>query len=224
MLSDPMLWLAAVSGLVIVVCLLVLLINRGSASKESREPVKYRITLYLGGGQTRLFEVDDYDYGEGELILHREGEPDIVVSGAYTAERIRQAKISLVKEGGTKQVDATSKFTLFADGVPVKEFLLTDYSADHSEVTLWIAGSDDEVIAEGCYVIEPLQLPPASAVHYANAAADDDRFKIQLFQAGRVVREIVASSYESSYGLITINPVDCEEEVVFHGTFVVEQM
>ena len=31
---------------------------------------EYRITLHLGGGETRVFEVDNYDYGDGELILY----------------------------------------------------------------------------------------------------------------------------------------------------------
>ncbi len=224
MLSDPLVWIAGAAGILVVGSLIVLLVNSGSSQREQEEPEKYRITLHLGGGQTRVFEVDNYDYGDGELILYREGEPDIVISGAYTAERIRPAKISLVKNGQEKPVDATHKFTLYENGAAVKEYLLTDYSAESSEVTLNVAGLDDPVIADGCYVIEPLQLSPASDVRYALAAGNEDRYRVQLFQAGRVVREIMASSYESDNGLITVNPVDCESDAVFRGTYVIEQM
>lgn len=224
MLSDPLVWIAGAAGIVVIGCFLVLLINSGSSRGEQEEPEKYRITLHLGSGQTRVFEVDNYDCGDGELILYREGQPDIVISGAYTLERIRPAKISLVKNGQEPPAAATHKFTLYENGAAVKEYLLTDYSTESSEVTLNVAGSDDPVVADGCYVIEPLQLSPASDVRYARTGADEDRYKVQLFQAGLVVREIMASSYDSANGLITINPVDCENDVVFRGTFVVEQV
>lgn len=223
MLDNPLVWIAGIAAIAIVGSIIGLLINSGGADNtQPEDPEKYRITLHLGGGQTRVYEVDNYDYGDGELILYVGDDRQIVVSGAYTAERIRPARVSLSKGGQTQQVDATYKFTLYENGVAVKEYLLTDYSADESEASLSVAGSEDEVIADGCYVIEPMQLSPASNVHYAQTG-DDERYKIQLFQAGQVVREIMASSYESAKGMCTIYPVDCEDAVIFRGTFVVEQ-
>lgn len=226
MLDNPLVWIAGLAAIAIAGSILGLLFNSGGANNtQPEEPEKYRITLHLGGGQTRVFEVDNYDYGDGELILYVGDDRQIVVSGAYTAERIRPARVSLAKGGQTQQMEASDaryKFTLYENGAAVKEYLLTDYSADESEASLTVAGSDDEVIADGCYVIEPMQLSAASDVRYAQTG-DDERYKIQLFQAGQVVREIMASSYESANGVCTIYPVDCEDAVIFRGTFVVEQ-
>lgn len=224
MLDDPLFWIIGIAGIAIVGSILGLLFNSGGADRtQPEDPEKYRITLHLGGGQTRVFEVDNYDYGDGELILYVGDNRQIVVSGAYTAERIRPVKISLAKGGQTEQVEASYKFTLYENGIAVKECLLTDYTADESEVSLRVAGSNDEVIANGCYVIEPLDLSPASDVHYAQTGDDEERYKIVLFQNGQVVRQIMASSYESANGVCTIYPVDCEDAVIFRGTFVVEQ-
>jgi hypothetical protein len=223
MFDNPLVWIGIVAAIAIVGSIIGLLINSGGPEQSApEEPEKYRITLHLGGGETRVFEVDNYDYGDGELILYFGDDRQIVVSGAYTAERIRPVKVSLAKGGTTQAADASYKFTLYENGVAVKEYLLTDYSTGDTEVTLNVCGLDDEVIADGCYVIEPMQLSPASDVHYAQTGDDDERFKVQLFQAGRVVREIMASSYESANGVITLYPVDCQDAVIFRGTFVVE--
>ncbi len=224
-MDNPLIWIAIIAAIAVVGSMLGLLFSRSSAPSEPEEPEKYRITLHLGGGETRVYEVDNYDYGDGELILYVGDDKQIVVSGTYTAERIRpQAGVSLSKGTATPPADAVYKFTLYENGAAVKQYFLTDYSAESTEVTLNVVGSDDEVIADGCYVVEPITLSPASDVHYAQTGDDDDRFKVQLFQAGRVMREIMASSYESANGSVTIYPVDCEDAVIFRGTFVVEQV
>ncbi len=220
-MDNPLVWIAIIAAIAVVGSMLGLLFNSGGSS-EPEEPEKYRITLQLGGGETRVYEVDNYDVGEGELTLYIGDDHQIVVSGAYTAERIRPAKVSLSKGNATAPDDAVYKFTLYENGAAVKQYFLTDYSAEDTEVTLNVVGSDDEVIASGCYVIEPMQLSPASDVHYAQTGDDDERYKVQLFQAGRAVREIMASSYESANGVVTLYPVDCEDAVIFRGTFVVE--
>ena len=222
MFDNPLVIIGIIAAIAAVGSILGLLFNSGGSAAS--DPERHRITLHLGNGETRVFEVNNYDCEDGQLTLYFDDDRQIVVSGAYTAERIRPAKVSLSKGTTTPPTDASSKFTLFENGAVAKELFLSDYDMGDNEVNLSIVGSDDQILAAGCYVIEPITLSPASDVHYAQTDTDDEeRFKVQLFQAGRVVREIMASSYESANGVVTITPVDSEDTVIFSGTFVVEQ-
>lgn len=126
------------------------------AVEEEEPPVRYRVTLFSGGDKVRTFEVDDFDWGDGEAVLLRDD-------------------------------------------------------------------NDHQLILIGTYVIEPILLRPASDDRYRQNG-DEDRFKITLYDQGKVVGEWTANDFESTNGQVRFYQPDCEEGFLASGTIVIEQI
>lgn len=219
-MNDPIAIIGIAAIIVGLIAFIAVLISSTKSDAQPSDPERYRVTLDLGGGETKVYECKSYDYGDGELILYRDDDSQVVVSGSYTVERIRPAKVSLTKGDTTAPADARFKFMLFQNGEVAKTLYLSDYDIESCGAVLTVVGSDDRVVTDGSFVIEPVQLAPAANPQTGDD--DDERFNIQLFQNGRVVRSLVASSYESENGTVTLYQLDCEDPVIFCGTFVVE--
>ncbi len=122
MFDNPLAWIAVIAAIAVIGSMLGLIFS-SAGSSEPEEPEKYRITLHLGGGETRVYEVDSYECEDGGLILYIGDDQRIIISGAYTAERIRPAKVSLSKGIDAAPADAVYKFTLYEDGAAAKGLL-----------------------------------------------------------------------------------------------------
>lgn len=153
---DPVLGIIlAVVAVVAVIALVASLSSGGSEEAETPRP-RYRVTLFSGGEKVETFEVTDYEYGDGEVTLYRDGnDKQLVLIGTFIIEPLYITPAS--PDRLAEDDDETLyRIKLYDGGKVVGEWTTTGFESSGGQISFYPRNCEEQVLTGGTAVIEEI--------------------------------------------------------------------